>query len=69
MLKRNIEAIDDIVNKYPNDSVIICVTSGVNISAFICYTYKITPSNDVPWSQAADLSLVIFNIKKVLKIA
>ena len=64
LLKRNMEAIDDIVNKYSDDSVIICVTSGVNISAFICYTYKISPSNDVPWSQAADLSPVIFDIKK-----
>lgn len=63
LLKRNIEAIEDIVNKYSDDSVIICVTSGVNISAFICYTYDIVPSNDLPWSQAADLSPVIFNIK------
>ena len=67
LLKRNMEAIDDIANKYSDDSIIICVTSGVNISAFICYTYKITPSNDVPWSQAADLSPVIFNIKKYQK--
>ena len=57
-------AIDGIVNKYSDDSVIICVTSGVNISAFICYAYNIIPSNDVPWSQAADLAPVIFNIKK-----
>ncbi|MBR5662504.1 MAG: histidine phosphatase family protein [Bacilli bacterium] len=64
LLKRNIKAIDDIVKKYPDDSVIICVTSGLNISAFICYTYNITPSNDVPLSQAADLSPVIFNINK-----
>lgn len=64
LLKRNMDAIDDIVNKYTDDSVIICVTSGVNISAFICYTYNITPSNDIPWSQAVDLLPVIFNIKK-----
>lgn len=63
LLKRNMEAIGDIVNKYSDDSVIICVTSGANISAFICYTYDIVPSNDLPWSQAADLSPVIFNIK------
>ena len=64
LLKRNMSAIDDIVKKYPDDSVIICVTSGVNISAFICYSYNIAPSDDVPWSQAADLSPVIFNIEK-----
>ena len=64
LLKRNMEAIDDIVNKYPDDSVIICVTSGINISAFICYTYNIVPANDIPLSQAADLSPVIFKINK-----
>ena len=37
LLKRNMEAIDDIVKKYADDDIIICVTSGVNISAFICY--------------------------------
>ena len=64
LLKRNIEAIDDIVKSYSDDDVILCVTSGVNISAFICYTYNIIPTNDVPFSQACDISPVVFNIKK-----
>lgn len=64
LLNRNIEAIDEIVKTYSDDDVILCVTSGVNISAFICYFYNIEPSNDVPWSQARDISPVIFNIKK-----
>ena len=64
LLKRNMEAIDEIVKSYSDDDVILCVTSGVNISAFICYTYNIVPSNDVPWSQACDISPVIFDIKK-----
>lgn len=64
LLKRNMEAIDEIVKSHSDDDVILCVTSGVNISAFICYTYNIVPSNDVPWSQACDISPVIFNIKK-----
>ena len=64
LLKRNMAAIDDIVRQYEDDDIIICVTSGVNISAFICYTYHIAPSNYVPWTQAADLSPVVFNIKK-----
>lgn len=62
-LKRNMEAIDDIVNTSCDDDVVLCVTSGVNISAFICYTYDIEPSNDLPWSQACDLSPVIFDIE------
>lgn len=64
LLKRNMEAIDEIVKSHSDDEIILCVTSGVNISAFICYTYNIVPSNDVPWSQACDISPVIFDIKK-----
>ncbi len=60
LLKRNMEAIDDIVNQYSDDDTIICMTSGVNISAFICYFYNIEPTNDVPWSQAGDISPIIF---------
>ena len=62
LLSRNIDAIKDIVSKYDNDKTILCITSGVNISAFICYAYDIAPSNDLVWTQAADLSPVIFNI-------
>ncbi len=64
LLKRNMEAIDDIVKTYKDDDTIICVTSGVNVSAFICYFYKIEPSNETPWSQAAGLSPMIFTIGK-----
>ena len=64
LLKRNMEAIDEIVKSHSDDEIILCVTSGVNISASIYYTYNIVPSNDVPWSQACDISPVIFDIKK-----
>ena len=37
LLKRNMEAIDYIVNKYNEEDNIICITSGVNFSAFVCY--------------------------------
>ena len=64
MLKRDMEAIDDIVKKYDDDSNIICVSSGNNISAFICYFYNITPGKNTPWAQAISLSPVSFYIKK-----
>ena len=64
LLKRNMQAIDDIVNKYSDDDTIICITSGVNFSAFVCYFYKIAPTNDVPWSQAGDISPIIFTVGK-----
>lgn len=60
LLKRNMEAIDDIYNKYNDEDTIICVTSGVNLSAFICYFYNIEPTNDVPWCQGGDISPVNF---------
>lgn len=60
LLNRNMKAIDDIVNKYNDDDTIVCVTSGVNFSAFVCYFYNIEPSNDIPWSQAVDLSPILF---------
>ena len=36
-IKRNIKGIKKIVDKHkPSDSV-ICITSGVNLTAFVCY--------------------------------
>lgn len=64
LLKRNMSAINDIVNKYNNEDTIICVTSGVNLSAFICYFYNLVPSNDISWCQALDISPVSFSITK-----
>ncbi len=63
-LERNMEAIDVAVKNCDNDGVIMCVASGVNLTAFICYVYGITPSNDTCWSQAASLSPVVFTIDK-----
>lgn len=59
-LKRNMNAIDDIINNYKDEDTIICITSGVNFSSFICYFYNIEPNNNVPWSQAGDISPIIF---------
>ena len=64
LLKRNMEAIDDIYNKYNDEDIILCVTSGINLSAFICYFYGIEPTNDVPLSQAADMSPINFMKEK-----
>lgn len=64
LLRRNIESIDDIVKSYNDDDTIICITSGVNFSAFVCYFYNIEPTNDTPWSQAGDISPIIFTSGK-----
>ena len=63
-LKRNISALDDIVKKYDNDSEVIVITSGVNLTAFICYFYKINPTNDTPFVQAGAISPIFFEYNK-----
>lgn len=60
--KRNMDAIDEIVNKYRDtDANIICITSGVNLSAFIAHRLG-TPPEEVKscFAQAVLCSSIIF---------
>lgn len=57
---RNMEAIDDIIKKHNDNDLIICVSSGVNLSAFIYYFNNINPTNDSPRMQAITTSPVLF---------
>ncbi len=59
-LKRNIECIDEIISKYDNDACVICMTSGVNLTAFICYFYGVEVNDEISYSQAGAISPVIF---------
>ena len=59
-MKRNMEALDDIYHKYPDDSIIICITSGVNLTAFVSYFFDIEPTEDMTWCQANGISPVNF---------
>ena len=43
------------------DDLVICVSSGVNLSAFVYYFTKMKPSNDNPWIQAVTCSPVLFS--------
>ena len=58
------ETIEDIINEYNDSDNIICVTSGVNLTAFICHYYKINYDNKTPLVQAFSTSPVIFEYKK-----
>ena len=60
------EAIDDIYNKYNDDDMILCVTSGINLTAFVCYFYDIEPTNHTPLSQAGDISPIKFSKGKFI---
>lgn len=60
--KRNMECINEIVNKYNDtEDIVICVTSGVNLSAFVCYFTNIKADNNNPKVQAINCSPVLFS--------
>ncbi len=65
--QRNMDAIDVIVNKSNNDDIVLCVTSGVNVSAFIFYILGIKASEHNPWIQAGLCSPLYFTIEKRVK--
>ena len=58
------EAIKDIVFKYDDDDIVICVTSGVNITAFIGVAYKIPVSENLPFPMVPSCSPIAFDIDK-----
>lgn len=63
-LERNIEAIDEIKRNSNEDDVIMCITSGINLSAFVCYFTNSTPSDNSPRIQGITISPVLFSTNK-----
>lgn len=64
LYKRIMASIDDIVNQYNNEDDILVVTSGINITGFICYFYNIDPTSNPPLAQGTFCSPVNFYINK-----
>ena len=58
------EAIKDIVFKYDDNDIVVCVTSGVNITAFIGLAYKIPASENMPFPWVPSCSPIGFEIDK-----
>ncbi len=58
------DAIKDIVNKYDDNDTVICVTSGVNITAFISLAFKMQPSEHLPFPLVPSCSPIGFDIDK-----
>lgn len=58
------DAIWDIVKKYKENDTVICVTSGVNLTAFISLAYKIKPNENLPFPMVSSCSPVGFKIDK-----
>lgn len=59
-------AIKDIVEKYDDNDTVICVTSGVNITAFISLAYKIPASDNLPFPWVPSCSPIGFEIDKTM---
>ncbi len=55
-LNRNKNAIKDIIDNGKKSDVVLCITSGVNLSAFVSYFYK----SDKAFCQALAMSPVFF---------
>lgn len=59
-LTRNISALNDIMSKYNDDATILCVASGVNLSAFVCWNLGLKPTKDIPFMGATNCAPIIF---------
>lgn len=64
--KRIMSGIDDIVknDSYKNEDDILIVTSGINLTGFVCYFYNINPESKPKLSQGTFCSPVNFMIEK-----
>ena len=59
-LQRNIDALENIVNKYNDDAVILCVASGINLSGFVCWNLQAKPHKDFPFMGATNIAPIEF---------
>ena len=59
-LQRNIDAIEDIQSKYNDDAVILCVASGINLSAFVCWNLGLKPNKNFPFMGATNCAPIMF---------
>ena len=59
-LERNINALNNIMAKYNDDATILCVTSGVNLSAFVCWNLNMKPTREFPFMGATNCAPIMF---------
>ena len=64
LYKRIMASIDDIVKNYNNEDDILVITSGINLTGFICYFYNIDPTSNPPIAQGTFCSPVNFIVEK-----
>ncbi len=61
---RIMSALKDIIKKHDNSDIVLCITSGVNIGAFICLAYGIKPDNNNPFLGITSCSPIVFDFDK-----
>ena len=61
---RIINCIDEIIEKYEDDDMVICVTSGVNIGGFIVKSFGLKPNEKFPLLGVPSCSPIVFEYKK-----
>ena len=61
---RIIDILDEIVEKYNDDDIVICVTSGVNVAGFIVKAFGLNASQETPFLAIPSCSPIMFNFKK-----
>lgn len=62
--KRVMDGLDGIVEKFNNEGEVLVVTSGINLTGFICYFYGIDPESKPQLCQAAFCSPINFKTKE-----
>ena len=62
--ERLLLCLNDIENKYNDDDIVICVTSGVNICAFIIKAFGLSVSLENPFLIVPSCSPIMFDYKK-----
>lgn len=59
-LQRNIQALNEIQEKYNDEDTIMCVTSGLNLSAFVCWNMNAKPTKDFTFIEAFTCAPIAF---------
>lgn len=62
--KRVMSVLKEIVYKYDNSDTVICVTSGVNLTAFIVAAYNLKPDEYLPFPIVNTCTPIGFEISK-----
>lgn len=58
------EFLDEIVEKHDDSDTVVCVTSGINLGAFVAKSLNLKPSRNFPMYGVPSCSPIVFEYKK-----